>query len=113
MFLCDRCDKEFPQTPQGKQEWLLHRASHNQVTKETGMAGGKPMSAADIKKQMIEEKKKEKLVLEYVWRGVCPTCGTPSETIEVDVGQPKGKTVVVAFCSSCKKQLAYRPVEKL
>jgi hypothetical protein len=108
MFLCEKCEQEFPQTPQGKKDWLLHRASND------APQGKVPMSATAIKIEKAEEKKKqEKPRLEYVWRGVCDTCGSYLETIEVDVGQPKGKTTVVAFCVTCKKQVAYRPVEKL
>ena len=119
-FICDKCDQEFPQTPQGKQDWLLHRATHDAPQGKVGLTATKievvkkSMSAAEIKKEKaVEKEKKDKLTLEYVWKGSCPTCGNYVETLEVDVGQPKGKTVVIAFCSVCKKQLVYRPVEKL
>jgi len=118
-FLCDKCEAQFPQTPVGKSEWLEHRAEH-----KTGKAGKtatgeqikKSMSAKEIKQQMAEEKKTRKAVkpkLTYRWEGECSGCFGVLDSIEIDAGQAEGKTVSVAFCSHCKKQVAYRPVKKL
>jgi hypothetical protein len=115
-FLCDECDAEFPQTPMGKQEWLLHRAGHKSASIGTvpETASKKSMTATEIRiSKDAEAKAKAKPHLVYKWEGVCDTCANYLDTIEVDVGQPKGKTVVVAFCATCRKQVAYRPAEKL
>lgn len=117
-FICESCDKTFPQTPQGKQDWLLHRAKHSDPSlgKAGETATGKSMSAKEIKAEQIEERKKRKPKkpnLTYRWEGECPGCYGILDSIEIDAGQEKGKTVSVAFCSKCKKQVAYRPVKKL
>lgn len=118
MFICDKCEGvTFPQTPQGKKDWLAHIGAHKE-----GKAVARPseptkrsMSAAEIKAEKKEEvkKKPQKITLTYKWEGACKKCGNYVETLTIDAGQKEGETVAVAFCSVCKKQLAYRPVKKL
>jgi hypothetical protein len=112
VYLCDQagCNEQFEQTPIGKTKWLEHRASHNKPVEPPTRS----LSADEIKAMKVEEKKKpEPLKLEYVWRGDCPECGNHVDTLDIDAGQEKGKTLAIAFCSKCRKQLSYRPVEKL
>jgi DNA-directed RNA polymerase subunit RPC12/RpoP len=113
-YLCEVCNKEFPKTQLGKQEWLMHRKTHNSpqgVVPETATEQEvkKSMSAREIK----DERKPEKPRLTYQWTGVCGSCLTPLDSISIEAGQPKGKMITVAFCSRCKKEIAHRQVEKL
>lgn len=117
MYLCDKCSKQFEQTPRGKQEWLAHRTSHSMREPDMGIPdvtateiATRSMSAAEIR---ADKAKPKKVTLTYKWEGECSDCGNKVETITIDAGQPKGKTIAVAFCSVCHKELAYRPVEKL
>ena len=120
MFLCEKCNAEFEQTPAGKQQWLMHRAKHTSsagipVETKSDEPKVKSLSASEIKAmKATEEKPKPKaLKLVYHWDGQCPDCGKVVDTLDIEAGQPKGKTVIIAYCSGCRKQLSYRPVEKL
>jgi|WetSurSiteA1Bulk_404760.scaffolds.fasta_scaffold07010_4 hypothetical protein len=117
MYICDKCDRTFEQTPKGKQDWLLHRANHNQeVDPGLGKIPPKSMSATEIRVMKEAEAKTRKPKtpkLTYRWEGECPDCLGMLDSITIDAGQPKGKTIAVAFCSTCHKEVAYRPVEKL
>lgn len=70
---------------------------------------------ASSKAQVITQvKKEEPIVLKYVYNGTCPSCNTPVETIPLDVDVDKQKKfVVIAWCSSCKKNIQQRMVTKL
>ena len=107
MYLCDMCSDKFPKTPQGKKDWLHHRAKHKGVEIKTEPTA-KSMSAQEIKKE--KKKKAVKPELTYQWKGECPTCYNFLESIDMEI---EGKFIVVAFCATCKKEVAYRPVTKL
>lgn len=47
------------------------------------------------------EPKREKIVLEYKYKGDCESCGRVVDTITVE---GKEKDVQIAYCSACKKQ---------
>lgn len=114
-YLCEACNKEFPKTPQGRNEWLAHRATHQ----NTGMGTpGKTATGEEVKRSMSAKEIKEKrtpkpIELTYQWAGECPDCFTPLESLLIQAGQEKGKAVAVAFCSRCKKQVRERVVSKL
>ena len=115
-FICENCNAEFEQTPKGKQEWLLHRATHKKGTAPTEPKGEKSMSAKEIKQQQAEEqktRKPKKATLSYRWEGECPTCFGVLDSIMIEAGQEKGKVVTVAFCTHCKNEVAHRQVDKL
>ena len=120
MFICESCNEQFDQTPKGKQEWLLHRASHKDSQgKIPEIATGekiKSMSAQEIKQQQAKEQKSrkpKKATLEYRWSGECPNCFGMLDSIDIEAGQPAGKMITVAFCGSCKNEVAHRQVDKL
>lgn len=118
MFLCDKCDAQFEQTPKGKQEWLVHRAEHSQgnTAKTATEEKIKPMSAAQIreeKEKELAERKPEPIKLQYQWTGECPDCFTRLDSLTLEAGQKEGNVVSVAFCTKCKKQIRERVVKKL
>ena len=94
-----KCNHEFPQTPEGKNEWIAHRGV---------CTGEPPVKDKPVKKAT----KKKKLVLTYQYSGECSACNSPVKTLVVDVGGAN-KVMVVAYCQTCDKQTAYREVAKI
>ena len=116
MYICELCNAQFDKTPAGKTQWLEHRANHNKPTVPDLGKVPRSMSATEIRIMKEEEAKTRKAIppkLIYKWEGECPNCFGELESITIDAGQPKDKTVAVAFCGHCHKEVAYRPVAKL
>jgi hypothetical protein len=54
--------------------------------------------------------KVEPVILTYVYKGNCNSCGGAVTTLEIDVLK---KHIVIAMCTRCNEQLATQTVAKL
>lgn len=64
--------------------------------------------------QIDSKVEKGPIVLSYIYKGACPTCNSPVETLEQDI-EIDGKVhhFVLAYCLNCKKQVETKKVPKL
>lgn len=55
-------------------------------------------------------KKAEEIKLEYLYKGSCPDCLTPIDTIALENPDDDSSMYVTAWCNSCKKKLSQNKV---
>ena len=129
--LCIKCGTEF----NDEESYRQHKIQHlTQAAKAEGKA--EKWIAKDLRASVntqitppatpvvvpkTEEKAAEPIAaptLHYIYRGVCPTCMLPVDTLDLDVDigrvdKRETKYVVVCWCNVCKKKIKQRAVLKL
>jgi hypothetical protein len=105
-WICPHCLDRDEQTPKEfatEEEYKAHMALHKGKTVNL-----EPPKAPEAK----EEPKAETIKLEYRYKGQCPNCRTEVETIKLDT-EKKTKSMVIAWCPSCKETRGQREVVSL
>lgn len=118
-WVCEKCGDEF----NNSDDYNKHRANHPAIVKELDEPVETP-PPAPIKESFVVPPEqripvvREEIVhtppkLRYQYDGVCPNCGRPVETIPLVDIPSKDKVTMVAWCSTDKRNIVQRIVDKL
>jgi hypothetical protein len=94
-FGCPKCDRMF----NSLNEMDAHLHEHS-----------KPAPPITPNTVLATPPKEEPVILTYVYKGNCNSCGGAVTTLEIDVLK---KHIAIAMCTRCNKQLLTREVAKL
>lgn len=97
-------------------DWMAHTKSHKEgtVTRAPRAVESPVEPPAELPAALPPlppaEIPRKPITLSYEYSGECEVCTREVDTLEVDAGD---KHMAIAYCTSCKKQLAIRIVDKL
>ena len=89
-FICEQCTGEDEISFPTLKALVEHKRDGHKLT-----------ANIEQKKDVLKRAINPPIVLKYKYEGTCETCKAPLDTIEVIAGET---LMVVAYCSSCKKQ---------